>query len=152
MGENCAGIIATADNLIYEQDKYYIYSNQWIPLKEKCTIQEKCKLFDKRCGGGAIAHINIEDRFRSKDEAWDMLNYVAKQGVIYFAFNGKISVCKHKHAFIGTKECPICGEPIADTYSRVVGFYTPTSAYQQIRKKEFDERLKTNRKEKVCYS
>ena len=141
--ENCAGVICAADNLIYEQDKYYIYSNQWIPLKEKCTIQEKCRLgsiFDKQCGGGCIAHINIEDRFKSKDEAWDMLNYVASQGVIYSAFNGKISVCKNKHAFIGTKECPICGEPIADTYTRVVGFYTPTSTYQKIRKREFSER------------
>lgn len=141
--ENCAGVICTADNLIYEQDKYYIYSNQWIPLKEKCTIKEKCRLgslFDKKCGGGCIAHINIEDRFSNKDEAWEMLNYVAGQGVIYFAFNGKISVCKHKHAFIGTKECPVCGGPIVDKYSRVVGFYTPTSAYQKIRKKEFNER------------
>ena len=35
-----------------------------------------------------------------------MLNYVASHGVMYSAFNGKISVCKHKHAFIGVKECP----------------------------------------------
>ena len=141
--ENCAGVICTADNLLYEQDKYYIYSNQWIPLKEKCTIKEKCKLgsiFDKKCGGGCIAHINIENRFATKEEAWDMLNYVASQGVIYFAFNSKISVCKHKHAFIGTDTCPICGEPIADTYTRVVGFYTPVSSYQKIRKREFSER------------
>ena len=142
-GENCAGTICTADNLLFEQDKYYIYSNQWIPLKEKCTIQEKCRLgsiFDKQCGGGCIAHINLENRFATKDEAWDMLNYVASHGVIYSAFNGKISVCKHKHAFIGSKECPICGEPIADTYTRVVGFYTPTSTYQRIRKREFNDR------------
>ena len=142
-GENCAGTICTADNLLFEQNKYYIYSNQWIPLKEKCTIQEKCRLgsiFDKQCGGGCIAHINLENRFATKDEAWDMLNYVASHGVIYSAFNGKISVCKHKHAFIGSKECPICGEPIADTYTRVVGFYTPTSTYQRIRKREFNDR------------
>ena len=35
--ENCAGVICQADNLIYEQNKYFIYSNQWIPLTEKCT-------------------------------------------------------------------------------------------------------------------
>lgn len=141
--ENCAGAICTADNLLFEQDKYYIYSNQWIPLKEKCTIKEKCRLgnlFDKKCGGGCIAHINLENRFTTKDEAWEMLNYVASQGVIYFAFNGKISTCKNKHAFIGTKECPICGEPVADTYTRVVGFYTPVSSFQKIRKHEFTER------------
>ena len=141
--ENCAGVICAADNLIYEQNKYFIYSNQWIPLTEKCTIKEKCRLghlFDAKCGGGCIAHINIENRFPNTDEAWDMLNYVAKSGVIYFAFTTKINVCKHRHAFIGTDVCPICGEPVADTYSRVVGFYTPVSAYHKPRKKEFDRR------------
>lgn len=141
--ENCAGVICQADNLLYEQNKYFIYSNQWIPLMEKCTIQEKCRLgslFDKKCGGGCIAHIDIENRFPNEETAWDMLNYVASQGVIYFAFTTKISVCKHKHAFISEKHCPVCGEPIADTYARVVGFYTPTSSYQKIRKREFDKR------------
>lgn len=141
--ENCAGVICQADNLIYEQNKYFIYSNQWIPLTEKCTIQEKCRLgslFDKLCGGGCIAHINIENRFSTEEEAWDMLNYVASNGVIYFAFTTKISVCEDKHAFIGRNTCPKCGKPIADTYSRVVGFYTPVSSYQKIRKKEFNNR------------
>lgn len=141
--ENCAGVICQADNLLFEQDKYFIYSNQWIPLMEKCTIQEKCRLgsmFDKKCGGGCIAHINIENRFPNEESAWDSLNYVASQGVIYFAFTTKISVCKSRHAFISEPYCPVCGEPIADTYARVVGFYTPTSSYQNIRKKEFDKR------------
>lgn len=141
--ENCAGVICQADNLLYEQNKYFIYSNQWIPLMEKCTIQEKCRLgslFDEKCGGGCIAHINIENRFANQEEAWDMLNYVAAMGVIYFAFTTKISVCENKHAFISEPYCPICGKPIADTYARVVGFYTPTSSYQKIRKKEFDSR------------
>jgi len=141
--ENCAGVICQADNILYEQNKYFIYSNQWIPLMEKCTIQEKCRLgslFDQKCGGGCIAHINIENRFPNEEAAWDMLNYVAAMGVIYFAFTTKISVCKNKHAFIGEKTCPVCGEPIADTYARVVGFYTPISSYQRIRKNEFDKR------------
>lgn len=141
--ENCAGVICTADNLLYEQNKYFIYSNQWIPLMEKCTIQEKCRLghlFDAKCGGGCIAHIDIENRFPNEEAAWDMLNYVAKQGVIYFAFTTKINVCEDKHAFIGTKECPQCGKPVADQYARVVGFYTPVSGYQRIRKSEFNQR------------
>ena len=141
--ENCAGVICQADNLIYEQDKYYIYSNQWIPLTEKCTIQEKCRLgslFDAKCGGGCIAHIDIENRFPNEETAWRMLNYVASKGVIYFAFTTKINVCQHKHSFIGTKTCPVCGEQMTDQYARVVGFYTPVSGYQKIRKKEFNAR------------
>ena len=141
--ENCAGVICQADNLIYEQNKYFIYSNQWIPLTEKCTIQEKCRLgslFDAKCGGGCIAHIDIENRFANEEEAWNMLNYVAASGVIYFAFTTKINVCEDKHAFIGTKTCPKCGKPMIDQYARVVGFYTPVSGYQKIRKKEFNMR------------
>lgn len=141
--ENCAGVICAADNLLFEQNRYFIYSNQWIPLMEKCTIQEKCRLgslFDMKCGGGCIAHIDVESRFPNEDTAWEMLNYVASQGVIYFAFTTKISVCKNKHAFMGTSTCPVCGEPIADTYARVVGFYTPVSSYQKIRKQEFNQR------------
>ena len=141
--ENCAGVICQADNLLFEQNRYFIYSNQWIPLMEKCTLQEKCRLgslFDKKCGGGCIAHINVENRFATTDEAWDMLNYVALMGVIYFAFTTKISVCRSKHAFISEPHCPVCGEPIADTYARVVGFYVPVSSYQNVRKREFDRR------------
>ena len=69
-----------------------------------------------------------------------MLNYVASCGVIYFAFTTKISVCEDKHAFIGTQTCPRCGKPVHDKYARVVGFYTPVSSYQKIRKREFDLR------------
>ena len=141
--ENCAGVICNADNLLFEQNRYFIYSNQWIPLMANCSIQEKCRLgsiLDTKCGGGCIAHIDIENRFPNKEIAWEMLNYVASQGVIYFAFTGKIGVCENKHASIGVKTCPICGEPIIDTYSRVVGFYTPTSSYQNIRKKEWSAR------------
>lgn len=123
-GENCAGVICQADNLIYEDDRYFIYANQWIPLTEKCTIKEKCRLghvLDEKCGGGCISHIDIQGRFANEEQAWEMLNYVASQGVIYFAFTTKISVCEDKHAFIGTTTCPKCGKPVADTYARVVG-------------------------------
>ena len=141
--ENCAGVICHADNLLFEQNRYFIYSNQWIPLMEKCTIQENCRLgslFDKKCGGGCIAHINIENRFPNEETAWEMLNYVASQGVIYFAFTTKIKICETRHAFISEEKCPVCGKPAADTYARVVGFYTPISSYQKIRKTEFDKR------------
>lgn len=142
-GENCAGVICTADNLLYEQDKYFIYSNQWIPLYEKCTIKEKCRvssILDVKCGGGAIAHIDVENRFPTEQSAWDMLNYIAENKVIYSAFTTKISTCKNQHAFIGAKTCPICGEPVAEQWARVVGFYVPRGSMQKIRRKEFDLR------------
>ena len=54
------------------------------------------------------------------EKAWNTVNYIADQGLTYFAFNTKIQVCEHNHAFYGTK-CPICGGNVATEYTRIVG-------------------------------
>ena len=132
------------DNLLYpDKDRgYFIYSNQWIPLMQKCTLQEKIRLgavLDKACEGGVIAHINLSGDFSDEEQAWKLLNYIASQGVIYFAYNKEISVCEDEHAFFGDV-CPKCGKPKVDSYCRVVGFLTPRSSYSKERKREFDAR------------
>lgn len=141
--ERAAVILCGKDSTLFGVHDYEIYSNQWIPLTSKCTINEKIRtaaILDNKCSGGAIAHINLESNFPDSDEAWFMLNYIAISGVIYFCFNTKINVCKHRHAFVGTDICPICGEPVFDTYQRVVGFLTPSMGYSIPRKKEFGAR------------
>jgi len=136
-------VLSSKDSILYpDKDQYFIYSNQWIPLMEKCTLNEKIKLgakLDRECGGGQISHINLAGRFASEEQAWELLNHVAKAGVIYFAYNCKISVCKDEHAFF-SKTCPKCGKEPIDTYSRVVGFLVPVSAYSRERKQEFEKR------------
>lgn len=141
--ERAAVILCQKDNLLFESNDKSIYSNQWIPLSEPCTIQEKLRLssiLDAKCSGGAIAHINLEQNFPNKEVAWKMLNYIASQGVFYFAFNTRINECKHHHGFVGTDICPKCGEPVIDTYQRIVGFLEPRRSYSKDRKCEFDTR------------
>ena len=141
--ERAAVILCQKDNMLFDRNEKFIYSNQWIPLSEKCTIKEKIRLssiLDKKCSGGAIAHINIENNFPNKDVAWDMLNYIAKNGVIYFAFNSKINECKNHHGFVGTDICPECGEGVYDTYQRIIGYLAPTRSYSKDRFKEFNTR------------
>lgn len=142
--ERAAVILCQKDNTLYNLDTdAFIYSNQWIPLTAKCTIQEKLRLssiLDKKCGGGAIAHINLEANFPNTDVAWAMLNKVAKSGVIYFAWNTRINSCKNHHGFVGTDICPVCGEPVYDTFQRIVGFLVPSKAYSKERFKEFSAR------------
>ena len=116
-----------------------LYGNQFIPLGIKTTLQERIRIaamFDGFCNGGSILHANIEAPFATFDQAWDMLNYIADQGVTYFAFNTKIQACRHNHAFFGTV-CPECGEPVHTEYTRIVGFYTPVKTYSKERKAEF---------------
>lgn len=142
--ERCAVILCQKDNALYHpKTDTFIYSNQWIPLTAKCAISEKLRLssvLDKLCGGGAIAHINLENNFPNTDVAWDMLNHIAASGVIYFAFNTKINACKHHHGFVGTDICPVCGEPVYDTYQRIVGFIVGSKSYSKDRFKEFSAR------------
>lgn len=141
--ERAAVILCQKDNALFDLNDKFIYSNQWIPLSTKCTIREKLHLsaiLDEKCSGGSIAHINLEANFPNKDVAWDMLNKIAQAGVIYFAFNTRINECKNHHGFIGTDICPSCGEPIHDTYQRIVGYLVPTRSYSRDRFKEFNTR------------
>lgn len=141
--ERAAVILCQKDNLLYETHERFIYSNQWIPLSEQCTIEEKLRLsevLDKKCSGGSIAHINLETNFPNTDVAWDMLTTIAEAGVIYFAFNTRINECINHHGFVGTDTCPNCGEPVHDTYQRIVGYLVPTRSYSKDRFKEFNTR------------
>lgn len=141
--ERAAVNLCAKDNVMFGKNNDFIYSNQWIPLTEKCTINEKIRtsaILDNKCSGGAIAHINIDNNFPNTDMAWDMLNYIASQGVIYFCYNTKINVCDNHHGFVGTEICPECGKEKSDTYQRVVGFLTPSKSYSKDRFKEFSAR------------
>lgn len=141
--ERAAIILCQKDNLLYSLNDKFIYSNQWIPLSEKCSIKEKLRLssiLDNKCSGGSISHINLESNFPNKDVAWDMLNRIALSDVIYFAFNTRINECKNHHGFIGKSFCSTCGEPVFDTYQRIVGYLVPTRSYSKERFKEFNTR------------
>ena len=141
--EQAAVKLCAKDNILFDVHDDFIYSNQWIPLTAKCTINEKIRtsaILDNKCSGGAIAHINIDNNFPNTDMAWEMLNYIASQGVIYFCYNTKINVCKNHHGFVDSEICPECGEHSCDTYQRVVGFLTPSKSYSKERFKEFSAR------------
>lgn len=141
--ERAAVNLCAKDSLLFDVHDYGIYSNQWIPLTQKCTINEKIRLssiLDEKCSGGAIAHINLENNFPNEEMAWEMLNYIAQKGVFYFAFNTKIGTCEEGHGFVGTDICPVCGKPKVDTWQRIVGFLTPSRAYSKERFKEFSAR------------
>lgn len=144
-GESAAAKLMKKDKFFYPRAKIYdlpLYGNQFIPLGIKTTGQERVRIaseFDGYCSGGSILHYNIDAPFDSFDKAWKMVNYIADQGVTYFAFNTKIQACENNHAFYG-EICPSCGSPVATEFSRIVGFFTPVRTYSKERKAEFDLR------------
>ena len=144
-GESAAAKLMKKDKFFYPNANIYdlpLYGNQFIPLGIKTTGQERVRIaseFDGYCSGGSILHYNIDAPFDSFEKAWKMVNYIADQGVTYFAFNTKIQACKNNHAFYGNI-CPVCGEPVETEFTRIVGFYTPVRTYSKERKAEFEMR------------
>lgn len=144
-GESAAAKLMKKDKFFYPDANIYdlpLYGNQFIPLGIKTTGQERVRIaseFDGYCSGGSILHYNIDAPFDSFEKAWKMVNYIADQGVTYFAFNTKIQACKNNHAFYGSI-CPECGEPVETEFTRIVGFYTPVRTYSKERKAEFEMR------------
>ena len=144
-GESAAAKLMKKDKFFYPDAEIYdlpLYGNQFIPLGIKTTLQERVRIqamFDKFCNGGSILHANIDAPFDSFEKALRMTNYIAQQGVTYFAFNTKIQACEDNHAFYGTT-CPTCGKPIATEYTRIVGFYTPVKTWSKERTKEYGMR------------
>lgn len=144
-GETAAVKMQKADMLLYPDtviDDLPLYGNQFIPLGIKTTLNERIRiasLFDSYCNGGSIAHINIDAPFDSFEKAWKMTEYIADQGLTYFAFNTKIQACEHNHAFFGDK-CPECGGPVATEFTRIVGFYTPIKTWSKERRNEYNMR------------
>ena len=144
-GENAAAKLMRKDRFFYPNADIYdlpLYGNQFMPLGVKSTLQERVRvqaLFDGFCNGGSILHANIDAPFNNYETARKMVEYVADQGVTYFAFNTKIQACADNHGFYGTT-CPICGKPIATEYTRVVGFLVPINTWTRERKAEYQLR------------
>ncbi|MEG0693916.1 MAG: anaerobic ribonucleoside-triphosphate reductase, partial [Oscillospiraceae bacterium] len=150
--ERCAAILQQKDFLFYPDEVVEdlpLYGNQWIPLGIKSTLYEKISLsaiLDKACSGGSIAHINLDAPLDNFEKAWGLLNFIASEGVTYFAFNVRISACEHNHGFFGNI-CPYCGGKVNTTWQRIVGFLTPVSSYSKDRKNEFNTRYWLSRGE-----
>lgn len=139
-GESTAIRFTDADRSIYHDLPYRLYSNQFIPLSsdvlltDRVARQAQC---ERNCTGGSILHISVEQRL-SRDAMRRILSYVIRKGVRYFAINFFIAQCVNKHYSTGRSElCPVCGQQIAERFTRIVGFLRPVSSWHARRREEF---------------
>lgn len=137
-GENMSIKMAEKDKLLGYHNEYNIYSNQFIPLVTQADLLDRIKLqgkFDKYFSGGSICHLNIEEKIEDSKLIEELILTCAKMGVIYFAINYNLQLCGDGHMSVGRKEsCEVCGEPIVDNFTRVVGFLTNTKNWHQVRR------------------
>lgn len=117
-----------------------LYSNQFLPLwAEGVDLLDRIRVqgrLDGYCTGGAICHLNISERLSDPAVMEALIRHAAAEGVVYFAINYVLNRCATGHMSVGhdRDSCPICGEPITDTFTRVVGFLTNTKHWNATRR------------------
>ena len=144
--ENSAIKLAQADKILGYNYDYELYSNQFIPLTVQTDMLNRILLqgmFDNFMTGGAILHLNVAERIENVEDLEKLVCSSVKKGVIYQAVNYVINVCEEGHVSVGRdcEACPICGKPIRDKLTRVVGFLTNSKNWHKVRReKDFPER------------
>lgn len=148
-GESMAVKLAEIDNFLgFNPKGHKLYSNQYVPLVEHTSLFNRIQIqgvFDQYTSGGAILHINVDDEKPiPADVFFNLMDECRKKKVVYFAINYAYSKCSQGSYFIGKPEkCPYHGDPVIETYTRVVGFITPVkSGWNSVRRDiEFPERV-----------
>lgn len=78
-------------------------------------------------------HVNVDNQIDDTDKLIDLINYVIKKGVVYWAINYKLQ-SDGEHMWVGSDICPKCGKACTDTYTRVVGFLTNIKNWNKVRR------------------
>lgn len=153
--ENVSVKLAKKDRMLGYNDKYEIYSNQFIPLTYTgigSDLLTKVRLqgaLDKRFSGGSILHININENGVTEDTLGEIVKNTFKSGTVYFAFNKLISICKdcgkvftsNKVDFDNLDIHCSCGSNNIENALRIVGFIRKFSSYSKERKEESRKRV-----------
>lgn len=136
--ENVAVKLAKKDKLLKLNDRYELYSNQFIPLIKKTNMLDRIELqgcFDSQFSGGAICHLNMDQEIKDIETMKSLIKTCAKKKVVYFAINYVLQECEDGHLSVGNVEtCPICGKQIVGKYTRVVGFLTKVNNWNPVRR------------------
>jgi len=139
-GENVSIKLADKDRFMGYNDRYELYSNQFIPLTTKADLLDRIHLqglFDSHFSGGAICHLNIEEKVEDTEKVVELIKMCAEKGVIYFALNYNLQRCSEGHMSVGKKEtCGVCGGEVTDNYTRVVGFLTNVKNWHKVRREQ----------------
>jgi ribonucleoside-triphosphate reductase len=144
-GESLAYKNAKKDDILYDM-KYNIYSNQFVPLWKDVDIEERLRIdgyMTKYMSGGCITHINLTDKVQSDEQMKRILMCAIDYDCEHIAINYSFNQCCDGHVTISGKAlvCPICAKNIVERYTRIVGYFTPISAWSPKRKDEFFERV-----------
>jgi ribonucleoside-triphosphate reductase len=147
-GESAAINLADKDRLFFEDDvKVDMYSNQFVPLTANVPLTTRIAIEGElmsTVSGGAITHINLDEKITNPEIMEKLITYVVSKGVTHFAINYGFTLCENNVAHAGLHEsCPECGSENVEHLTRVVGYFVPVKSWTKKRQEtDFPNRTK----------
>lgn len=137
--ESFAVRLVNADKIIFGEEEvpFNMYANQYIPLWETASIWERLTVdgrFNHIMTGGGIVHAPVDGQV-SPEMYKRIINFAVKQGSEHFAISAVYVECDNGHITTYNGEsCSICGAPVKERYTRVIGYFTPVSSWNKTRR------------------
>ena len=144
-----------------KSDKYWVpedenlYNSYLYNAHDNTSVLDKFILHGRQTyqytDGGSAAHINLDSHL-SKAQYLKLIDFAIQEGTSYFTFNipnCKCNDCKHI-VKAPIKVCPKCGSTDITSYTRIIGYLRPTTAFGEDRKIEAGNRVYSNGRKELC--
>ena len=142
------------DGYIVPEDEN-LYNSYFYNAHDNTSVLDKFILHGRQTyqytDGGSAAHINL-DAHLSKPQYLKLIDFAIQEGTSYFTFNipnCKCNDCKHI-VKAPIKVCPKCGSANITTYTRIIGYLRPTTAFGKDRGIEAGKRVYSNGRKELC--
>ena len=142
------------DGYIVPEDEN-LYNSYFYNAHDNTSVLDKFILHGRQTyqytDGGSAAHINL-DAHLSKAQYLKLIDFAIQEGTSYFTFNipnCKCNDCKHI-VKAPIKVCPKCGSTDITSYTRIIGYLRPTTAFGEDRKIEAGNRVYSNGRKELC--
>jgi len=127
---------------IYYSNGTHTYVGAKIPLGEKIEIEHK---FFPILSGGNIFHIWLGEASSDPEALYKVTKRIATQSQIgYFSYTKDLTVCSRcGTTSVGLLDsCPNCGSSEIRWWSRITGYYTDVTGWNEGKKQELKERYR----------
>ena len=142
------------DGYIVPEDEN-LYNSYFYNAHDNTSVLDKFILHGRQTyqytDGGSAAHINL-DAHLSKPQYLKLIDFAIQEGTSYFTFNipnCKCNDCKHI-VKAPIKVCPKCGSTDITSYTRIIGYLRPITAFGEDRKIEAGNRVYSNGRKELC--
>ena len=136
-------------------DDENLYNSYFYNAHDNTSVLDKFILHGRQTyqftDGGSALHCNLEEHL-SKEQYLKLIDFAIINGTNYFTFNipnSKCNDCKHI-VKAPIKVCPKCGSTDITSYTRIIGYLRPTTAFGEDRKIEAGNRVYSNGRKELC--